>query len=317
MTLYGVGLGPGAADLVSIRGREVLESVDVVYSPGRLSRAVATEHVPESRIGDLDFPMTRDAEELRRAWKAAAAEIAPAARDGDVAFVTLGDPNVYSTFGHLRRTLDAFHPDVDVEIVPGTSAMTAFATALDVEIEAGAGLALREAAGGAAPTGPDRLILFKVTDAPETGRKLEAAGYDVRFGRRLFMDAGDAVVTDDPAELADRDYYTLAYAERRDLDTSRATDAFDVASADDSATGPRNGGDGAETTGGDEDAAADGDDAERAGDEAVATGTPGEPPESGDASGSGGAVADGGIAELAEAAEHGDHPGSDRMEERR
>lgn len=312
MTLYGVGLGPGAPDLVSVRGREILASVDVVYSPGRLSRAVATEHVPESRIGDLEFPMTRDAEELRRAWKAAAAEIAPAARDGDVAFVTLGDPNVYSTFGHLRRTLDAFHPDVDVEIVPGISAMTAFATALDVEIEAGAGLALREAAGGAAPTGPDRLILFKVTDAPETGRKLEAAGYDVRFGRRLFMDAGDAVVTDDPADLADRDYYTLAYAERRDLDTSRATDAFDVASPDGSPADPGNGGTDAVPVDSD-DSGADADAIETVdGDEGAAVGTHAESPASGDTPRSGGAVADGGLAELAEAAEHGDHPRTDR-----
>ena len=235
MTLYGVGLGPGDPELVSVRGRRVLDEVDVVYSPGRLSRAVATEHVPECRIGDLDFPMTSDEERLREAWKAAAAAIAPEARDGDAAFVTLGDPNVYSTFGHLRRTLDAFHPDVDVEIVPGISAMTAFATALDVEVEAGAGLALREAADGDAPTGPDRMVLFKVTDAPETAHKLDSAGYDVRFGRRLFMEAGETTVTTDPDAVADRDYYTLAYAERRGLETSSATDAFEDTFEDDSA----------------------------------------------------------------------------------
>ena len=226
MTLYGVGLGPGDPDLISVRGRKILDGVDVVYSPGRLSRAVAAEHVPENRIGGLDFPMTSDEERLREAWKEAAAEIAPEARAGDVAFVTLGDPNVYSTFGHLRRTLDAFHPDVDVEIIPGISAMTAFATALDVEVEAGAGLALREAAGGRAPTGPDRMVLFKVTDAPETARKLDRAGYDVQFGRRLFMKTGETVITEDADAVADRDYYTLAYAERRGLETSSATDEF-------------------------------------------------------------------------------------------
>ena len=237
MTLYGIGLGPGEADLISVRGKEVLETVDVVYSPGRLSRAVATEHVPEDRIGDLDFPMTRDEEKLREAWKAAASEIAPRAREGDAAFVTLGDPNVYSTFGHLRRTLDAFHPDVEVEVVPGISAMTAFATALDVEIEAGAGLSLREADGGAAPTGPDRMILFKVTDAPETARKLDEAGYDVRFGRRLFMNAGETVITEDPTEIDERDYYTLAYAEHRDLDTTSATDEFEAETTTDESEG--------------------------------------------------------------------------------
>ncbi|WP_228546206.1 SAM-dependent methyltransferase, partial [Halegenticoccus tardaugens] len=44
MTLYGVGLGPGDAGLVTVRGREALRRADVVYSPGRLSRAVALDH---------------------------------------------------------------------------------------------------------------------------------------------------------------------------------------------------------------------------------------------------------------------------------
>jgi len=176
--------------------------------------------------------MTRDEDKLRKAWKAAAEEIAPQAQEGDAAFVTLGDPNVYSTFGHLRRTLDAFHPDVDVEIVPGVSAMTAFATALDVEIEAGAGLSLREAANGHAPTGPDRMILFKVTDAPATHEKLTAAGYDVTFGRRLYMEQGQTTVTDDPSVLDERDYYTLAYAEKRDLNIEQATAKFAVDEVD-------------------------------------------------------------------------------------
>ncbi len=232
MTLYGIGLGPGEADLVTVRGKEILQSVDIVYSPGRLSRTVALKHVEESKIGDLDFPMTRDEQKLRTAWKAAAEEIAPQAREGDAAFVTLGDPNVYSTFGHLRRTLDAFHPDVAVEIVPGVSAMTAFATALDVEIEAGAGLSLREAANGHAPTGPDRMILFKVTDAPATHEKLVEAGYDVTFGRRLYMEQGETIVTDDPSELDERDYYTLAYAEKRDLHIEQATATFAVEADD-------------------------------------------------------------------------------------
>jgi len=232
MTLYGIGLGPGEADLVTVRGKEVLESADVVYSPGRLSRTVALNHVDESKIGDLDFPMTKDEEKLRRAWKEAAAEIAPNARDGDVAFVTLGDPNVYSTFGHLRRTIDAFHPEVDLEIVPGVSAVTAFATAMGVEIEAGAGLSLREAAAGASPTGPDRMILFKVTDAPATHEGLVEAGYDVTYGRRLFMEQGETMITDDPEEIDERDYYTLAYAEKEDLEVEQATAAFETEASD-------------------------------------------------------------------------------------
>jgi len=226
VTLYGVGLGPGDAELITVKGRRALESAAVVYTPGRLSRAVATEYVDDSQLGDLDFPMTRDEDELRRAWKAAAAEVAPAAASGDAAFVTLGDPNVYSTFGHLRRTLDRFHPEVDLEVIPGVSTVTAFATALDVEITAGSELVLREAAGGAAPVGPDRLVLFKVTDVPATHKKLREAGYEVTYGRRLFMDGHETVITDDPGELEERDYYTVAYAERPGAGETPATAAF-------------------------------------------------------------------------------------------
>ena len=226
MTLYGVGLGPGDADLITVKGRETLETADVVYTPGRLSRSVATTYVEEDQLGDLDFPMTRDEDKLREAWKAAAAEIAPTAAEGSAAFVTLGDPNVYSTFGHLRRTLDRFHPDVDVEVIPGVSTVTAFATAFDVEITAGSELVLREAARGAAPVGPDRLVLFKVTDVPTTHEKLREAGYDVTYGRRLFMDGHETIVTDDPSRLDERDYYTVAYAEKPDGGEAPATAAF-------------------------------------------------------------------------------------------
>ena len=220
MTLYGIGLGPGATDLLTVRGRRRLESVDVVYSPGRLSRRVAAEHVPESKLGNLEFPMTTDPEELEAAWKAAAAEVAPRARDGDAAFVTLGDPCIYSTFGHLRRTLRENHPGVAIKVVPGVSSVTAFASVFGVDIEAGAELTLREATDGAAPVGPDRLILFKVTDAPTTHEKLTTAGYDVTFGRRLFMEEEAPLVTSDPEDVADRDYYTLAYAEKRSVTDS-------------------------------------------------------------------------------------------------
>ena len=215
MTLYGIGLGPGATDLLTVRGKRRLESVDIVYSPGRLSRRVAAEYVPDSKLGDLEFPMTTDPDELQAAWETAAAEVAPDAQDADAAFVTLGDPCIYSTFGHLRRTLHNQHPDVAIEVVPGVSSMTAFASVLGVDIDAGAELTLCEATGGEAPIGPDQLILFKVTDAPTTHEKLVEAGYDVTFGRRLFMDTKETLVSDNPTDVTDRDYYTLAYAKKR------------------------------------------------------------------------------------------------------
>ena len=125
MTLYGIGLGLGAADLLTVRGKRRLESADVVYLPGRLSRRVAAEYVPEPKLSNLEFPMTTDPDELQAAWETAGAEVAPKAREAEAAFVTLGDPCIYSTFGHLRRTLRDQHPNVDVEVVPGVSSVMA------------------------------------------------------------------------------------------------------------------------------------------------------------------------------------------------
>ncbi|WP_369335275.1 SAM-dependent methyltransferase [Natrialba sp. PRR66] len=54
---------------------------------------------------------------MQEAWKTAASEVEPRARNGDAAFVTLGDPCTYLTFGHLCRTLREHHSDVDVAVI--------------------------------------------------------------------------------------------------------------------------------------------------------------------------------------------------------
>ena len=59
-----------------------------------------------------------------------------------------------------------------------------------------------------------------MTDAPTTYEKMTEAGYEVTFGRRLFMDTEEALVTNDPGEVTERDYYTLAYAEKLDVTES-------------------------------------------------------------------------------------------------
>lgn len=227
MTVYGVGLGPGAPGLVTVRGRDLIASADAVFAPGPHSRSIVADLVPEAPLRDVEFPMTSDEERLRAAWKEAAVDIATAGTDADAVFVTLGDPNIYSTFRHLHWALERFHPTVDVEVVPGVSAATAFASALGVEVETGAQLTLGEARGAETTLGPERLILLKVTDAVALHDRLTEAGYTVRYGRKLFMLDAETVVTADPHTVSDREYFTLAYADRRALDERTATSGTD------------------------------------------------------------------------------------------
>lgn len=208
MTLYGVGLGPGDPELVTIRGKRILEKAAVVYAPGKLAERLAAPYA--ASIEHLEFPMTEDEAVLRAAWEEAAATVAPRARDDDVAFVTVGDPKVYSTFAHLERALQEY-PTVEVETVPGVSVITAFATVLNVEIDE-TPLEVREAREGVPKNDPAQLLLLKVTDVAGTHEELTEAGYNVTYGRRLFMD--DPTITTDPADLTETDYFTIAYAER-------------------------------------------------------------------------------------------------------
>lgn len=134
-TLYGVGVGPGAPDLLTLRAVAVLRRVDVVLAAASprndFSAALDTArpHLrPDVRVLRLDFPMTRDRAVLRAAWDKAAETARAVLEAGcSAAFLTIGDPLIYSTFGYLMRTLRACAPHVPVEIVPGVTSFQAAA----------------------------------------------------------------------------------------------------------------------------------------------------------------------------------------------
>ena len=125
--LYGIGVGPGSPDLLTLRAVTILRGVDVILAAASprndssLALSIAAPHLPpETEILRLDFPMTRDAGALQEAWEANAATVANILLAGkSAAFLTLGDPLIYSTFGYLMRTMEKRHPGLPVEVVPG------------------------------------------------------------------------------------------------------------------------------------------------------------------------------------------------------
>jgi precorrin-2/cobalt-factor-2 C20-methyltransferase len=137
--LVGVGVGPGAADLLTLRAAAVLREVGVVAAPRRSAQdASVALRIARQAVGEvpgqetllLDFPMSRDAEVRRRAREAAARAIAERlARGLSVAFVTEGDPLVYSTFLDVLAEAPRAFPAVPIEVIPGITAVTAVAAA--------------------------------------------------------------------------------------------------------------------------------------------------------------------------------------------
>ena len=142
-TLYGVGLGPGDPELLTLKAARVLSEVAMIFTPTaraeKESYALAIiEHLdrrPDQVIVKQVFPMTKDPDELNRFWHRACREILENLTQGkDCAFITEGDPMIYSTFAYVLEYFEQNHPEIEIEIIPGISSFNATAARAHVPL---------------------------------------------------------------------------------------------------------------------------------------------------------------------------------------
>lgn len=138
---YGVGVGPGDPELMTLKAVSVLKSVPVLAVPrstdGKSESSLALSIVERSvglrdkELLDLPFPMTKDAQALVKARQEAASRVVDKLSSGlDVAFITLGDALLYSTFSYLVPLVREMMSNVDIRVVPGITSISAAAAAL-------------------------------------------------------------------------------------------------------------------------------------------------------------------------------------------
>jgi precorrin-2/cobalt-factor-2 C20-methyltransferase len=141
--LIAVGVGPGDPELLTRKAERILRSVPVIYAPtgaadaASYALAIVEPFLDRARQEVLTrtFPMTKDESELIPLWEETAAELAQRVRAGqDVAFITIGDPLLYSTFLYLYRIFRDKYPEIDIEIVPGITSVGAAAAAAGVSL---------------------------------------------------------------------------------------------------------------------------------------------------------------------------------------
>lgn len=141
-TLYGIGVGPGDPELLTLKGLNVLKNADVVAfpagmggKPGIAQNIVAPWlNVDRPQLA-LDFPYTQDDAVLVRAWEYAAEQTWESLINGqDVAFVCEGDVSFYSTFTYLAQALQRLHPEAKVETIPGVCSPLAAVAALGIPL---------------------------------------------------------------------------------------------------------------------------------------------------------------------------------------
>ncbi len=148
--LVGVGVGPGDPELLTLKGLRVLREADQVFVPvadtGEVGRAEATvrAYVDQNNVKRLLFALSDDEEARSRNWENAAREVSAALSESRIcAFATIGDPNVYSTFTYLARTIRQYVLGVEIYTVPGITAMQDLASRSGtVLLEGGERLAL-------------------------------------------------------------------------------------------------------------------------------------------------------------------------------
>ncbi len=136
-TLFGVGIGPGDPELVTLKAARLIRGCDVLAIPHRdpnkcFAYRIACGAVPEAKdkaILCIDMPMTRENAARESAYEAGATAIEKALSAGKtVVFVTLGDPSVYSTFAYLAERVAK--KGFGIRWIPGVPSFCAAAAAL-------------------------------------------------------------------------------------------------------------------------------------------------------------------------------------------
>ncbi len=145
-TLYGLGVGPGDPELITVKAyRKLKESAVIAYpkkqkgSKSYAQKIIDVYFQPnEKEMLGLVFPMTKHEETLAVKWTETVESVWERLQEGkDVAFVTEGDPLLYSTFIHMMRLMQELHPDVPIEVVPGISSVNGAASRLGLPLADG------------------------------------------------------------------------------------------------------------------------------------------------------------------------------------
>lgn len=137
--LYGVGVGPGDPELLTLKALRLIKENEVIAVPGKDIRASVAYQIVKGAYEDLDkktlipvaMPMTKDPQVLKANHDKAADQVEDYLREGkNVVFLTLGDTTVYSTYLYVHKRI--LERGYEAEIVSGITSFCAVAARLNM-----------------------------------------------------------------------------------------------------------------------------------------------------------------------------------------
>lgn len=139
--LYGIGVGPGNPELMTLMSVRIIRESDVIFLPVsdkekchayRIAKQ-AVQEIEEKQIVGIDFPMTKDTDILQKAYETVAEKMYKLLDEGKkIAFLTIGDVTVYSTFGYVAQIVEK--RGYEVSYVNGITSFTAVSAALGLPL---------------------------------------------------------------------------------------------------------------------------------------------------------------------------------------
>jgi precorrin-2/cobalt-factor-2 C20-methyltransferase len=238
-TLYGIGVGPGDPELITLKAAKILGQVDIVFAAAStknhhsMAMSIAKPYIPQTTsIELLKFPMTRDKDKTRHAWEMHTQTILAELEKGkNVAFLTLGDSMTYSTFGYIARHIGTHASHISIQTIPGITSYQAAAARLNTPLVEGeesimivsgakGGDRLRELAGR-----PENVVFLKAYRKVKdiTAAIDEIGVYQNCFGIKNCGLEDEEIITD-IQELNEQlpNYWTLIIAkQKKDNDPSQ------------------------------------------------------------------------------------------------
>ena len=137
--LYGVGVGPGDPELLTLKALRLIKENEVIAVPGKEIQASVAYQIVKGAYEELDektlipvaMPMTKDPQVLKANHDKAADQVESYLKEGkNVVFLTLGDTTVYSTYLYVHKRI--LERGYEAEIVSGITSFCAVAARLNM-----------------------------------------------------------------------------------------------------------------------------------------------------------------------------------------